>query len=91
MESSACEPLEETLLTLPLLAPLQVKAGTAKAHLGDKAGALEAFEAVLQYPVDSYADLYTDCGDVLLSMGEPDKALPFFTCAALCYAVCACA
>ena len=43
----------------------------------------------LQYPVDSFADLYTDCGDVLLNiMGEPDKALPFFTCAALC---CACA
>ncbi|EFN59685.1 hypothetical protein CHLNCDRAFT_133218 [Chlorella variabilis] len=36
---------------------LRVKAGTAQAHLGDVAAAVEAFSLILQEPVESFADL----------------------------------
>ena len=35
---------------------------------------------ILQEPVDAFADLYMDAGSVLLNVGQPDKALPFFRC-----------
>ena len=34
-----------------------------------------------QEPVDTYADLYFDAAHVLMDVGQPDKALPFLTCA----------
>lgn len=30
--------------------------------------------------MDAFADLYMDAGSVLLNVGQPDKALPFFRC-----------
>lgn len=61
----------------------QVKAGAASAHLGDVAAAVDAFAPILQEPVDSFADLYLEAGAVLMGVGQPDKALPFFRCLAV--------
>ncbi|PSC75147.1 general transcription factor 3C polypeptide 3 isoform X1 [Micractinium conductrix] len=58
---------------------LRVKAGAAHAYKGDVAAAVEALGAVLEEPVDTYADLYFDAAHVLMDVGQPDKALPFLT------------
>ncbi|PRW60262.1 general transcription factor 3C polypeptide 3 isoform X1 [Chlorella sorokiniana] len=76
-----CQRAERELLgpdeQLPV--DLKVKAGAAHAYLGDVAAAVEEFNVVLQEPVDACADLYMDAGGVLLNVGQPDKALPFFS------------
>jgi hypothetical protein len=59
----------------------QVKAGAAHAYLGQVEQAADALSAVLQEPVEAYADLYMDASDVMLTVGEPAQALPFLTCA----------
>ncbi|KAL4427748.1 hypothetical protein ABPG75_001837 [Micractinium tetrahymenae] len=56
---------------------LRIKAGMAHAYLGDVAAAVEAFNTVLQEPVESFSDLYMDAAQVLMDVGQPDKALPF--------------